>query len=265
MLASMADGNGGQAFNTEPAQAQTISCSLAIGSRCLEPSQVGIAGVGVGSIGNSITLNVPSYTMNPVYEQSYLSQPIRSIPYTDFYSYTVSAVGPNAQVNHLLTNGIIGLKRLTVFPMLSASSAASTQLNAGTPVYHSPFDPALCSGYGSPLLHLGQFNVQVAGANVLVNQMRYTYEQWMQELGSCGSVNGGLTDGMSSGLLSKEGFEMCPVFTCDLSRMLPAEKTVPKSVALLGVNSSAMTVDYLCFLEFEQTGLRVDVLSGAKC
>ena len=70
---------------------------------------------------------------------------------------------------------------------------------------------------------------------------------------------------MSSGLLSKESWEMCPVFTCDLSRMLPAEKTVPKSVQLLGVNSSAMTVDYLCFLEFEQTGLRIDILSGAKC
>ena len=191
MLASMAVGNGGQAFDATNTAAQTITCSLAIGSRCLEPSQVGIAGV--GTIGNSITLNVPSYTMNPVYEQSYLSQPIRSIPYTDFYSYTVTAVGPGGQINHLLTNGIIGLKRLTVFPLLSASSAASTQLPAGIPVYQSPFDPALCSGFGSPLLNIGQFNVQVAGCNVLVNQMRYTYEMWMQELGSCGSVNGGLT------------------------------------------------------------------------
>ena len=148
---------------------------------------------------------------------------------------------------------------------MSASSVASTQLPQGIPVYQSPFDPALCSGYGYPLLNISQFNVQVAGCNVLVNQMRYTYEMWMQELGSCGSVNGGLTDGMSSGLLSKEGWEMCPVMTCDLSRMLPAERSVPKSVQLCGVNSSNMTVDLLCFLEFSQQGLRIDVLSGAKC
>ena len=90
------------------------------------------------------------------------------------------------------------------------------------------------------------------------------YQQWLHELGSCGSVNGGFTEGMSSGLLSKESWEMCPVFTCDLSRMLPAEKTVPKSVQLLGVNSSSMVVDYLCFLEFEQSGLKIDILSGAK-
>ena len=57
---------------------------------------------------------------------------------------------------------------------------------------------------------------------------------------------------------------MAPVYTIDLSRMLAAEKMVPKSISLFGVNSSAMTVDYMCFVEFEQTGLRLDVLSGAK-
>ena len=54
------------------------------------------------------------------------------------------------------------------------------------------------------------------------------------------------------------------MFTCDLSRMLPAERSIPKSVVLQGINISAMTVDYMCFIEFAQEGLKIDVLSGAK-
>ena len=50
----------------------------------------------------------------------------------------------------------------------------------------------------------------------------------------------------------------------DLSRMLPAERMIPKSVQLQGMNASNVTVDYLCFLEFQQTGLRIDVLAGNK-
>ena len=264
MIASMQPGSGGQAFNATPTNAVTITASVSIGSRCLEPTQLAIAGVTTGAIGNSITLNLPTYVLSPVFEQAYLSNPIRSVPFSDFYFYQLTAQAPGATINALLSNGIANLQRITIFPVLSASSAASTQLPAGTPVYSSPFDPALTSGFGSPLLHISQFQIQVAGSNVLANAQRYTYEQWLHEIGSCGSVNGGLTDGVSSGLLSKEGWEMAPVYTCDLSRMLPAERSIPKSVVLQGINISAMTVDYMCFIEFAQEGLKIDVLSGAK-
>jgi hypothetical protein len=202
--------------------------------------------------------------MNPIFEQSYLSDPIRAVPYTDFYTYTVVNVPAGGTISSLLTNGIAGLRRITVFPIHSSSSADNTFLPVGMPVYQSPFDTACTSGNGSPLTYINQFQVVVAGANVLAQQERYTYEQWMQELSSCGAVNGGLTDGVTSGLLSQAGWEMAPVFTCDLSRMLPAERTVPKSVQLQGINASVAACDYICFLEYDQAGLRVSVLDGSR-
>ena len=123
--------------------------------------------------------------------------------------------------------------------------------------------PRLTSGFGSPLLAIGQLQIVVAGANVLANQHRYSYEHWMQEMSSFG-VNGNLTDGVCSGLFSQQSWEMAPVFSVDLSRMLPAEAILPKSISITGINSSSMQVDYVCVVEYEQTGLKVDVLSGQK-
>ena len=246
--------------------ATVITASVAVGSRPIEASHmIGVvAGVRAGAIGTSLTLNVPSYQMNPIFEQSYLSDPIRAVPYTDFYTFTVVNVPAGGTISSLLTNGIAGLRRLTVFPVFSSADAANTFLPAGMPVYHSPFDTTCTSGGGSPLAYINQFQVVVAGANVLAQQERYTYEQWLHELSSCGAVNGGLTDGVTSGLLSQAGWEMAPVFTCDLSRMLPAERTVPKSVQLQGINASVCSCDYICFLEFDQAGLRVSVLDGSR-
>ena len=85
----------------------------------------------------------------------------------------------------------------------------------------------------------------------------------MQEMQGFG-VNGGLTDGVCSGLISKQAWEMAPVYSVNLERMLPAEAILPKSISITGVNSSSMSVDYVCVVEYEQTGLKIDVLSGAK-
>ena len=263
MVASCEAGCGGEAFG---AAATVITASVAIGSRPIESSHmVGVvAGVRAGAIGTSITLNVPSYQMNPIFEQSYLSDPIRAVPYTDFYQFSVINVPPGGTISSLLTNGIAGLRRITVFPVFSSSDATNTYLPVGMPVYQSPFDTSCTSGGGSPLAYINQFQVVVAGANVLAQQERYTYEQWLHELSSCGAVNGGLTDGVTSGLLSQAGWEMAPVYTCDLSRMLPAERTVPKSVQLQGINASLASCDYICFLEFDQAGLRVNCLDGSR-
>jgi hypothetical protein len=266
MIASSEALNGGAAFSVAAA-ATVITASVAVGSRPIESAHMigAVAGVRAGAIGNSITLNVLSYQMSPIFEQSYLSDPIRAVPYTDFYTYTVTNVPAGGTISALLTNGIAGLRRITIFPVFSSADAGNTFLPAGMPVYHSPFDTTCTSGGGSPLCFINQFQVVVAGANVLAQQERYTYEQWLHERAGCGAVNGGLADGVTSGLLSQAQWEMAPVFTCDLSRMLAAERTVPKSVQLQGINTSTAACDYICFLEFDQVGLRVNVLDGSRC
>ena len=265
MLASCAAGCGGEAFTTDNAQATVITASLAVGSKCLEPSQLGLAGIMTGSIGNSITLNVPAYVLHPGFEQSFESARIRDIPYSDFMQITVANQVAGGTINALLTNGLVNLKKITIFPVASSASSDNTFLPVGMAPFHSPFDTACTSGNsGIPMGHIGQFQIQVAGANVLSNQHRYTYEHWIQEMGVSG-INFGLVDGLCSGLLSKHQWEMAPVYCCDLSRMSAPERTAPKSVQLQGVNLSAYaSVDYICFIEFMQTGLRVDCVTGER-
>jgi hypothetical protein len=121
MIASCEVGCGGSSLGAL-APPTVITASVAIGSRPVESAHmIGvIAGVRAGAIGTSITLNVPSYQMNPIFEQSYLSDPIRAVPYTDFYTYTVVNVPAGGTISSLLTNGIAGLRRITVFPVFSS-------------------------------------------------------------------------------------------------------------------------------------------------
>ncbi len=115
------------------------------------------------------------------------------------------------------------------------------------------------------MCYINNFQLQVAGANVLAQTERYNYEQYLTEFSAMGRVNGGLTDGVTSGLISEAAWGFAPVYTVDLSRMNAAERTVPKSVVFQGTNMCARAAcDYYCFLEFESTGLKVDILSGAR-
>jgi hypothetical protein len=210
-------------------------------------------------------LYVPAYTFNPVFESAYLSSPIKQIKYTDIYQYQITNVPAlTGQVNSLLTNGIANIKSVLVLPFYAASSnniigAAASPL----PAYQSPYDPA-GTGATSPLCLLTNFNVVVSGQNMIYNTQRYSWEQYLNQLYGVNSVDGGLVDGLSSGLVDQLGFEMeyCYYYV-DVSRMLPVEESVPKSIQIIGQNTSARPVDLWCFVEYG-VSVSVDVLSGAR-
>ena len=85
----------------------------------------------------------------------------------------------------------------------------------------------------------------------------------MQEMSTFG-VNGSLTDGVCSGLGSQQAWEMAPVYSVSLARMQASEMVLPKSISISGINSSPRTVNYICCVEYEQTGFKVDVLTGKQ-
>ena len=99
---------------------------------------------------------------------------------------------------------------------------------------------------------------------MIYNTERYTYEQFLNQQYGHLAVNGGLTDGLTSGLIDQIGWEtsMCYWYV-DCSRMLPVEEQVPKSVNIIGNNLSALAIDLIVFVEYK-CGLSIDVLSGAR-
>jgi hypothetical protein len=258
MIASRITSNGGIALG-----AGTYTASLSVGNRCLNSSQTGIAGVSEGVNGNNIFLYVPAYTFNPVFEQAYLSNPIKNIVYSDLYQYQVLNTQADGQINQLLTNGLANLKSVLILPFFNQVIPGSTTAGQTGPVYQSPFDPA-GTGPTSPLCLLTNFNVVVSGQNAIYNTQRYSFEQFNNQLYGCNAVNGGMTDGLTSGLIDHLGFEMeyCYYYV-NVERMLPIEQSVPKSVQVVGQNKSLLPINLWCFIEYS-VSVSIDIISGAR-
>ena len=129
--------------------------------------------------------------------------------------------------------------------------------------YQSPFTTE-GGGTTSPLCILGNFNVVVSGQNSIYNTERYTYEQFTQQLYGMNAVNGGLTDGVNSGLINQLDFEsMYNYYAVNVSRMLPIEEAVPKSVNVVGQNLSANIIDLYVFVNYK-TSVSIDILTGSR-
>jgi len=217
-----------------------------------------------GTLSKSIYLYVPAYTFNPVFEQAYLSNPVKQIKYTDVYQYQVINVPASSPFNNLITNGIANIKSVLIIPFYSqVNTYANVVYNQGSPVYQSPFDTAGC-GTTSPMITLGNFNIQISGQNAIYNTQRYTFEQFNDQLYGQNSVNGGLTDGLTSGLIGYQDFlQSYCYYYVNVERMLPVEQSVPKSVQILGTNYSTQTLDMWVFVEYG-VEINIDLETGAR-
>jgi hypothetical protein len=139
----------------------------------------------------------------------------------------------------------------------------NTGFRQGYPVFQSPFDPA-GSGTTSPLAHISNFNVQISGQNAIYNLQKYNFEQFNNQLYGQNAVNGGLTDGLTSGLVGRQEFDMSHCYYyINVERMLPVEMGVPKSVQVVGQNKSGKAMDYYVFVEYG-VKISIDILTGAR-
>jgi len=259
MLCSASAGSG----NALTFLGDSYIASIAVGARPLASGVAGATNVANGTLAQSITLNVPAYTFNPTFESSYLASPVKRIEYTDIYQYQVQNIASGGYVNQLITNGIAGIVGVLIVPFLTPVATAPANLGIQVPQIQSPFDTA-GSGTTAPLAIFTNFNVVVAGQNMIYNTERYTYEQFINQQYGHLAVNGGLTDGLTSGLIDQLSWETNQCYWwVDCSRMLPVEEQVPKSVNIIGNNLSALALDLIVYVEYK-CGLSIDVLSGAR-
>jgi hypothetical protein len=282
MIASGSANNGGvRLFSTASpgpnVGTQTINyrMNISVGARCLDSILTQIRPI-ESPLSKSIYLYIPAYTFNPVFEQAYLSSPVKQIKYTDVYQYQVLNVASQSNFNNLLTNGIANVKSVLILPIYSTNGATlpavttdgvacstNTGFVDGSPVFQSPFDPA-GTGPTSPLCLINNFNIQVSGQNAIYNVQRYNFEQFNNQLYGQNAVNGGLTDGLTSGLIDRQRFDMeYSYYYVNVERMLPVEMSVPKSIQLLGQNQSSRVLDLYCFVEYGLS-ISIDALSGAR-
>jgi hypothetical protein len=246
---------------------RTIYYNLSVGAVCTDASVTALAVTNQlqqGQLSKSVYLYVPAYTFNQPFEKAYLSISPKVIKYTDIYQYQVLGIGAGAQsgqFNNLITNGIANIKSILILPFF-----ASTTDNVGAnnyAEYLSPFDPAGC-GATAPMVSLGNFNIQISGQNAIYNMQRYTFEEFNNQLYGQYAVNGGLTDGLTSGLIDFDAFQKsCCFYYVNVERMLPVEQSVPKSVQLLGTNYSTKPINLWVFIEYG-VQVSIDILTGAR-
>ena len=256
LIPSIPTGNQWLINNANAPIQGTLYYDLMVGSRSYNANIINNPAYRDGNVSKSIYLYVPAYTFNPTFEKAYLSNNIKQIKYTDIYQYQVLSVGAGVNFNNLITNGIANIKSVLVIPFYSNNSAGVKYTQ-----FQSPFDTA-GAGTTAPMTTLGNFNVQISGQNAIYNMQRYTFEEWNNQLYGQNAVNGGLTDGLTSGLINFMDFQnsYCYYYV-NVERMLPVEQSVPKSVQILGTNYSTQALDLYVFIEYG-VQVSIDVLTG---
>ena len=211
---------------------------------------------------NQCRIYAACYTMSPLYEEKYLSMvPTKTVRYNDILSFQQLAVGPGSNVNWLVTNGVSRMRSLVVYPFISSVVNGSNPLigattftagkTAGSPL-NSPFSSA--PGTCAPFHNFSNFNVLLSGSALYQSNFQYKFETFLQENRASLGLNGGLSTGLSSGLIGQSDFENGYGFAyVDLSRKIsPASDDVSRSVQLVFTNNSSYQVDYICIINYER-------------
>ena len=242
---------------SSPLPAAVYTCSIAVGGKVLCPLQTGLPNVISSPMLQSVMLSLPSYTFNPVFETSYLSQSVKTVVYNDLYQYFIPSVPASTNFNNLITNGIAGIQSVLVLPFYTPTA------NDGINPIQSPFGME-GGGPSSPLCLINNFNVIVSGAQMIYQTEKYTYEQFTQQLYGYNQLNGGLNDEINSGLINQIDFDMCyNYYYVNCARKLPIEQSVPMSVNIVGQNMSTRDIQLYVFICY-QTQISLDVLTGAR-
>jgi hypothetical protein len=202
-------------------------------------------------------LYAPVYKFNPIAEQRYLSlAPTKKIEYNDIFQYQFTKISAGEQFNFLVSNGIANIQSVLVTPLLSPSGNGTS--------YNTLLSPFSTTGGTPDPIPLTNFNILVSGVNLFLNNELYDFEQFTQQLDESNQLNGNLTTGLTSGLISEASFQNgMRYYYGNCARQLPSEMGVSRSIQIQGQNASLREINILVFVEFKRS-ITIDILTGAR-
>jgi hypothetical protein len=137
--------------------------------------------------------------------------------------------------------------------------------NAGTAGTIAPMNsPFTSSPNTTSNTAITNYNVLLSGANLYQQNLNYSVENFIQELRKTNSVNGGMSLGMSSGLINQLEYESGYRFIVSNLSRTPSEASdnVSKSIQVIGTNSGKYPIDIFWFLEFSRE-IEIDIGTGS--
>jgi len=257
MLASAGYGSGlNPLTKTAGAAAYFLSCSIYKNSF----SDQSIYSGSIPTATVPCRLYAPVYTMNPLAESKYLSlAPTKRVLYKDIFQYQYGVpVGAGESFNFLVSNGINRIRSVLVVPFISnTNTALLTNIDSfSTPVSATPAMP-------DPIM-LTNFNILVSGMNLFLSNELYDFEAFREQLMSANQLNGNLTTGLTSGQISEDDFARgYRYYFGDVSRSLPSEENVSRSIQVIGQNASSVKCNIWVFVEFMKE-ITIDLTTGAR-
>lgn len=219
---------------------------------------------------SSVRLYAPAYTLSPIAEQRYLSlSPTKRVVYNDIFQFSFPAQAVNSPFNILVTNGIPNIRSVLVVPLLPRASNGTA--GGGFTTTASILSPFASTPATPDPIAIVNFQIQLSGKNLFINQLQYDYETFYEQLVSSNQLNGSLTTSLASGLVSKQDFQsLYRYYYGNCSRSLPSEEGVSKAIQIQGTiltNANAVpaiaNVDLMVFVEFERE-ITIDVRTGAR-
>jgi len=202
---------------------------------------------------------VPTYKVNPTYEERLLSNRVQRIRYIDWYQQPILNVANSAGFQQVLTTALTNVKALVMLPFQNGSTGLFNSFTGSQ--FQSCFDTAPSTTLPGGMLAFQNFNVSVSGVNVYNQNQNYCFDNWSQEVQRL-SLNGGLSREISSGLIDLQTWNWSPYMITDLSRRTEAADGTYQSVVVSGTNNTGVAVDYYCFIAFEKE-YEIDTLTGA--
>jgi hypothetical protein len=219
----------------------------------------------------SCRLYAPCYTMSPIAEQRYLSlTPTKKVMYNDIFQYSFDNIASGSPFNLLVSNGIPNIRSVLVVPLLAQaqngiqSTMTGATANRTLITSNTLLSPFTTTGGTPDPIAIGNFNIQISGKNLFINNLEYNYEAFIEQLVSSNQLNGSLTTSLGSGQVSYEDFQsLYKYYYGNTSRSIPSEDGVAKAVQLLGTNRSPVPISLMVFVEFERE-ITIDVRTGAR-
>ena len=206
---------------------------------------------------------LPTYKINPTYEERLLSNRVQKIKYLDWYQQPITSISDGQAFSQTLTTALPNVACLIMVPFQNgkASLFNATTWAPTCSQFQSPFDTAPATSLPGGMLAFQNFNVQVSGQNVFNLNQNYGFDNWGQEVQKL-SLNGGLSRELSSGLVDYQSWIWSPYVITDLTDRAESANDTYQSVVVSGTNNTGVVVDYYCFIGYYKT-IEIDTLTGA--
>jgi hypothetical protein len=217
----------------------------------------------------SCRLYCPVYTLSPLSEQRLLSlSPTKKVVYEDIFYYQFPNQAGQQTFNLLVSNGIPNIRKVLVQALVNkAYNGVPISINGTTGITTSTLlSPYTTTGGTPDPISINNFQIQISGKNLFINQLQYDWEEFVEQLVSSNQLNGSLTTSMASGQIGKEDYQsLYRYYYGNASRSIPSEDGVAKAVQILGLLNcpSNINCDLVCFISFERD-FTIDLRSGAR-